>query len=235
MAKDWIERANGAFNAQARSFSKTISADFAGYAISAGEAAQLAAEYADFAAMIATTSDPSTRTSIAVSGRNMSRAVLAAHMRDIAARVRANSTIGTAAKLALGLTVPGARDAAPTGSSSAPPAMRPSVNIRSIVSNRVTVRLANDEQTRFARPPQVQGAEVFFAVADEPPVEAIAWRRGALTMSSKATFTLPVLPAGTTVWIAARWFNSRGQPGPLSQPVQTFAAGGVTLLPSLAA
>jgi len=38
----------------------------------------------------------------------------------------------------------------------------------------------------------------------------------------------PDVPPGTQVWLAASWYNPRGDNGPMSMPVSTYIGAGVS-------
>jgi hypothetical protein len=216
MAKDWIERRNDLFAAQARQFCETIAADPAAYQISAGDAALLLADYADFAAKQVLAEQPLTRTRVAVSARDAARKTLSRRMRDLGGRIRSNLSISTAAKLVLSLNIPGTTAVALPGA----PTTRPFVHIASVIGNVLTVRLKEEDSSRAGKPAYVIGAEVFYQFGEEPPTHGDGWRRGALTMSAKARIILPTVPPGTQMWICARWFNTHGS-GPASNVMST--------------
>src|SRR5438874_7596773 len=124
MAKDWIQRRNAEFCSQARVFSETIAADAAAYGIDPADAAALSAEYADFAAKYQAAAQPDTRTSSAVVARDDARKILARHMREMGARIRANPAVTSVMRIALTVAVPGSGERAPDGPPKTPPRVR---------------------------------------------------------------------------------------------------------------
>ena len=228
MGKDWIERRYEDFATQAKLFCETIAADAAAYQISPADAALLMDDYTAFAITQTAASLPSERTTIAVIERKAARRRLQDRMRDLGARIRANSTISDQAKAAITLSVPRERSSS-RGHGSAPDEA-PRVLVRSIVANMITVRLLPTATSgRRGKPRYAIGAELLYHAGEEPPHRVAGeWQRGGLTTSGTGRIVLPQTltskrPRGTRIWIAARWFNSHG-PGPISELVYTHLA-----------
>jgi hypothetical protein len=243
MGKDWIDRKNSIFAAQARTFSKTLNLDPSAYGVSSADAALLAADCAAYMVLDRRAEDPATRVMGTVNARNEARDRLAAGMRTIADRIRADRSISGAARIALGMTPPrAARAAAAAGRRTSAPASRPSVLVRRAVADLVTISLRDAAEPALrGKPAQFNGALLFTyaapagAVADaQPPADPDAWRFAGVTTSGRATIKLRPLPPGSQVWVCARWFNGRGI-GPVSLPAPSHVTSALTVYAAHAA
>lgn len=231
MAKDWIARRNGFLSQQARVFSQKIAADPGLYGIDPTEAAQLVAESEDFTAKYEATVRPGTRTSIAISGRDEARRVLTDHMRLVALRIRGNRAVTDEMRINLTMTVDGSAEPAPAGV----PKSSPQILVGDLRGNYLTIRLSELETASRGMPRQYRGAQIFMYADDgtKPPGDIAQWRLLGVVSKAKSVVTLPYLPPGTKVTLAARWFNRHGA-GPASMPVEVWT--GQTLpLPGLQA
>src|SRR5207253_1075965 len=97
----------------------------------------------------------------------------------------------------------------------------------------VRVQLADaDSPTHNRKPRRIAGAAIFCCLGDEPAAEAGPWRFVCNTTRTRFDVTLDAadVPRHCSVWIVARWFNSRGQLGPPSQPARSYILGGTPLL-----
>jgi hypothetical protein len=87
----------------------------------------------------------------------------------------------------------------------------------------VTVHLRDAaSSTRRGKPTGVVGATIFTAVGDQPPALPANWQYH--TYTTRATLRLDFnadVPNGAKVWICARWYNPRQEPGPTSAPAYT--------------
>lgn len=93
----------------------------------------------------------------------------------------------------------------------------------------VMIRLHGDEPSRRGRPVDVAGASIFSFVGDTPNDDPKAWRFETSTTKMSATidFASNVVP-GTKVWVAAFWFNSKSEAGPLSRPASALIGYGLS-------
>jgi hypothetical protein len=233
MGKDWIDRKNSIFAAQARTFSNTLNLDPSAYGVSSADAALLAAECAAYMVLDRRAEDTATRVKGTVNARNEARDRLAARMRTIADRIRADRSISGAARIALGMTPP--RAAAGGGRRTSAPASRPSVLVRRAVGDVVTISLRDAAKPALrGKPAQFNGALLFTYAAPagtadgQPPADPDAWRFAGVTTSGRATIKLRPLPPGSQVWVCARWFNGRGM-GPVSLPAPSHVTSALTV------
>lgn len=231
MATDWIKRSNSDFDGQARGFSNVLVAHAESYGIDPADAALLAAEFADFDAKYRAVLLPSTRTSIAVMERDSARQTLAAHMRLIAMRIRANPAVTGEMRVNLGMTVEGGAATA----LSTPPLSEPCILVGRFVSNWLTLTLRDSGSSTRGVPRGCTGAQIFMYVgrATNTPPDITKWQLVGTTSKAKTTIKLPFQPPGTCITLAARWYNSRGA-GPNSRTVEVWT-GPMFQMPALVA
>jgi hypothetical protein len=110
------------------------------------------------------------------------------------------------------------------------PGTRPSVKVVTVAGRNVAL-LVTDEltPTRRARPVGYAGYEIFSWVAssgnETPPADLEKWRYEGQSTRAEATIGYNAEDVGRTVIIVARWFNRKGQVGPVSDPVIAVVAG----------
>jgi hypothetical protein len=229
MAKDWIERGNLPFREQARAFSQRISDDPSRYGIDPADAALLASDYAAFDVCYRQTWEPLTRTTAAVIARDRARKALSKRMRALAAQMRANPAVTDAMRRELQMTVDGEAEPTPQH----PPKSRPWITIVSLINDQLTLSLKDSQRSGRGVPRHYSGAQIFMHPGERvrAPLDLTQWRLVGVTSKARTTITLPMLPAGSAITLAARWYNSHGA-GPSSQTTQTYV-GEILKIPSL--
>jgi hypothetical protein len=128
------------------------------------------------------------------------------------------------------------------------PMTQPELVIKSVMEQRLVLRVINlTEPGGYRRARMVGavaavgavgavGADVFVYIdrdnggaAAEPPVQVSA--RGGWQYAGRYSglfqLDLPAMPAGTPVFVVARWANRRGETGPLCRPIRVHMGGGV--------
>lgn len=167
--------------------------------------------------------EPTTRTKVAVEAKNIARAALRASARNLASLIDGTPTVTDDQKIALGIHV---RDTNPTPTPV--PDSAPQLAIVNTTGNVIQVRLSSIEVGKRGKPSKVRGATVYTFVGENPPVDNVGWQF--FGNSGRVNFEIEFsanLPAGTTVWITAGWYNPRGALGPLCAPVKAMLLGGV--------
>jgi hypothetical protein len=167
---------------------------------------------------LTTATNPATRTATAVAAKNTARAQLVADIRLLVRRIQATPSVTPAQKTSLGITVPDhVRTPVP------PPTTRPVLSVANISSRTLSIRLADETTpTRRAKPPGVDGAEVYsFAAAagTPPPADLTAWQYKGL--AKRADFNVPfdAGDVGKIGCVRAQWVSTRGANGPVSDEI----------------
>src|SRR5206468_714023 len=102
----------------------------------------------------------------------------------------------------------------------AAPTTRPVLAIANIASRTLTIRISDEATpTRRAKPPGVDGADVYSFIGTTPPGDLSAWTYKGLARNGE--FNVPY-NAGDVAQIAhlrAVWKNTRGVSGPIGDEV----------------
>ena len=201
-------------------FSGKIAADPPGFGFTAGGVVPLttaASEYSDAYNLVA---DPETKTRGVVADKDLKREILKAVLRSFIGQLQANPAITAQQKSDLGIPI---HDREP--SPIAAPASQPVLTVLGIVNDTDVVTRATDLLTgRRARPAGVAGTAYYTYVGENPPADIEQWRHEGL--SGKSQFTCAMRPedAGKLITIRARYYNAKGEFGPLSTPVTAVIA-----------
>lgn len=196
-----------------RNFCDQIVAKPMVFGLTAEQAAWYAALDEAYATDYNLSRNPTTRTPVQIKKKNEAKKALKAGARQLARIVRATPEVTNMERAQLGLTVP---DETMT------PAVRPSEPpvLSVLPSSGRTVRLRVRDKSapdRRGKPPGIAGAAVFSYVGEKLSERLGDWRfEGNMT---RPVFTIHLdaaVPAGARVWIAAMWYNTRGQAGPVS-------------------
>lgn len=193
------------------------------YGVGPALLADLADKQVAFAAAYAVVATPSTRTTGATLTKNQTRDTLKDVVRQAVLVVRGQRDLDGASLIDIGLSVPRARRrhiSAPTD--------WPEVTVTDVRGNKVTLLLSRrtEEGSALGRPRDVAGAQVY-ALAGEVASDAAVGPSGPWKFLGQATRTRPTfplgrdMPPGTKVWLTARWYNPRGETGPVAPPVST--------------
>ncbi len=193
------------------------------YGLDAAKATAYSTTQEAFATAFQIARDPSTRTRPNVAAKDAAKEELIAASRSIAKVVEGTPSVTDAQKIGLGLTVRKTPTPRPV------PADAPTVEVMSVNFRSVMIRLHGDEPGRRGRPTDVAGASIFSFVGDTPNDDPKTWRFETSTTKMSATidFGTDATP-GTKVWVAAFWFNSKSEAGPLSRPASTLIGYGLS-------
>lgn len=218
-----------------RNFSDQINASAPQFGLTPAQAADYSALNDGYAIAFSVATSPATNSKANVIVKNSAKAALKANARMLARLVRATPGVTNDQRSQLGLRVPD------TELTPAPrPADPPVVSILPSMGRIVRIRLRDKAAPmRNGKPPGIAGAVVMSYVApaqlppgspqeNEPSARMADW-----TFHGNATrrffdvrFDASV-PAGSKVWIAAMWYNPRGEFGPASPPQSTHIGSGV--------
>jgi len=109
-----------------------------------------------------------------------------------------------------------------------PPTSKPVVAIKSVEDRTVNFEMRDSATGRIARPVGVDGARIMTWVGDTPPDDFAEWKFEKQVTRTRESVTFPPTVAMLSkVWIAATWYNPKGQTGPFSSARWTNLAGGV--------
>jgi len=173
----------------------------------------------DFIARLTTTNDAETRTKAAVTRKNTSKRAVLARLRQLIRVIDAHPGVTDGMRVDLGLHV---RDVVPTPVPA--PATRPNV----LVDPDGAFRLGDETMTdRRAKPAGVVGAVILTKITEaavEVPPSADEAQFALLATRTRSAVPVPASAKGKTLWVFARWYNLRGELGPVSPPASTVIA-----------
>ncbi len=166
--------------------------------------------------------EPNIRSKAATITKNTARAQLRKQASTLITLISGTATVTEAEKIELGIAL--RRPASPTPI----PTTAPQIVILSVRGWTIKINLRDNDLVR--KPQGVVGAMLFsYASPDgsEPPSELTAWKFETITGKNFLELNFPnSLAAGTRVYLAAVWFNTRKQTGPASNLTATNLQGG---------
>jgi len=189
------------------------------FGLTASQATSFEALTNDFTARLLTATTPTTRTKGTVAAKNVSMSALQARASQLVRIITATPTVTPEQRIDLGLNV---KDPIPTPVP--PPFSRPLLRL----TPEGTLFLVDEyDPSRRSRPVGTRGALVFtkLAAPSDPPPAGIEQTSFAV-IATRGRVDLP-LPAGADskkLYAMARWFNERGELGPVSEMVATTIA-----------
>lgn len=215
----------------ATNFQDVTSTVPANWGLLAADATLLGTQVAAFASALTVATTPATRTKITVAQKDTAKAAMLVTLRGQVKRVQAFPGVTLAMREEAGLQPYNPPSPQPA------PASAPVLTVVAVLSNRQTIRIADQfTPTKRAKPFGVTCAQIFTyltAGPDElPPANIDAWTGQGTVARSGFTLEYPESAAGKTAWIVARWQNSKCQTGPLSTRATAIVLGpssGLTL------
>lgn len=221
---DFLPRRDGQLLAWAAGFGRGISEDPQSLGLTPAQADAYDSAYTAMAYEMHLASSGSTRTAAVVLQKSESTAALKSLARTLARIVRANPDVSANRRMQLGLD-PGNRAATKILA----PDASPDIQIKSVVGQRVTLRLYNTgEPSRSGIPRGTIGAQLFTCLSEDRPEADAFWQPQGLTSTARMMIEFPAsIRPGAQVWFAARWLSPRLKPGPMSSPVSTRVQGGI--------
>ncbi|XAM01410.1 hypothetical protein OT109_08445 [Phycisphaeraceae bacterium D3-23] len=219
--QDYLPHRDQELASWTRGMAKAVSASPESYGVTAAQAAAYDAAQRAYAEALTVATQPQTRTGPAVSRKNTARKTLIALSRRLEGIIQAYPGTTDAMRVDLGLTVrkPRAKMAAVT-------IERPSVRVVSAMGSRLTLRVGKHGGVGRARPDGARGYTWFYFLGERSPAALGGWSFGGNSIEPTVEVVLEGAEFGAPVWFTANWFNSRMQPGPMSNPVMTRVAGG---------
>ena len=214
MAKSISKMTDPELSLWANQAGATLSATPAAFRITVEQADTLAGRATAFTLALVAWNDPATRTPIASADRRAAREALLDYARYLTGAINTDPLTTDSQRDALGISA--RRRPTPVPVPTAVPLIDIEVSGRRIV----TVRLHADGNRR-GKPARVKGASLFTHVGPTPPADVDGWRFEGITTRTKVDLDFSAAAGGeaATVWIAANWFNERGQTGNVCAPV----------------
>lgn len=212
----------------ALNFSTKITASPTTYGLVSGQATAFAALYSAYNTALTIANTPATRTKSTVATKNTNKAAMVFSARSLAVIVQAYPSITPTLLTDLGLTI---RKTTPTPIG--PPTTKPIITPMTSTADAIYFRFS-DETTpdSRSRPFGSLGLELFVKVGDTPPVSiADCDLLGLYTKNTYGPGTRSCLAQfsgaqeGETAHFLARWYNRRGEVGPVSTLASHVIAG----------
>jgi hypothetical protein len=97
------------------------------------------------------------------------------------------------------------------------PTSFPDAFARSNTIRELTIEFRDHESTSRAKPHGVHGAEIRWAILDNPPKNVDELIHSDFDTRSPFTLEFKEEARGKTVWFCLRWENTRGEKGPWSE------------------
>lgn len=209
----------------AANFGLKITATPAVFGLTPAQATAFEAFRLSYANLLAKVLDPAQRTQVIVSQKDEAKRALRNNASELSKIIQGQATVTDAMKIDLRLNVRKSPTPIPV------PDEMPEMDILSVTGRTVKARLHSATIEHRRKPNGVSGANLWTFVGETPPEELSGWLFQGTTTRTLFEIEFPVtVEQGSKVWLAAAWFNPRGQTGPVSDPVSTFIQyGGVTL------
>lgn len=197
-------------------FSTRLTATPTAYGSDAATATAYAGLHADFEARLLTATTPATRTQAAVDAKNVSKKALVAKARQVIRTINGYAPLTSTQRVELGLNP---RDAVPTPVPA--PVTRPMLSVDPDGTLRIVDETMPDSK---AKPAGVAGALVFIKIDGEAPASVDEAKFAILATRFRSQIPLPEGSSKKTLWVLARWYNPRGELGPVSTLASTAIA-----------
>ncbi|HEY7090198.1 MAG TPA: hypothetical protein VH518_19025 [Tepidisphaeraceae bacterium] len=224
MPRDFYPREQAKILQFTENFRDLILAAPGDYGLSVAQAEAYRVTQENFALAYDRARDPSTRTRPAVAGKEDARVALEAATRLLARIIRAMPNVTDQMRINLGLSQPVIAKAALLPI----PDSRPVVLVVGNVGGGVQVRLRDSVSPRRGKPDGVAGASLFAYAGEAAPADMSLWQYKGSTTRPSANLDFRGATPGTHFWLAACWYNTRGQPGPVSMPVSIYLQSGMS-------
>ncbi len=192
--------------------------------ISLAQVTEYSDAFSDYATKLKAANGQTSRSGATVLAKNESKEALVALSREFAMTVQHFPGVTDEQRYAFGLTIPDTERSAVL-----PPAFAPDIDVFPANVLTVKIRLHNEQTLgRRGKPEGAIGATIFSYVGELPPAldDVKAWKFEMNTGETTAEITFPsTVPAGSTVWITATWYNRRGEQSPATPAVNVNLPG----------
>ena len=156
----------------------------------------------------------------AAATKTTARSAAEAVIRPLAAQWQANPAVTDALRAQLGITI-----AKTTHTPSPVPATRPELNADTSQRLQITLNFHDTGSTNKAKPAGVRGCQIWEQIGGTAPLDLTGMSFFATVTRTPGVLTFPATDAGKTVYIIARWENTTGQSGPLSEVLSAVVPG----------
>lgn len=224
MNKPWYSLSDAALLIWLQNFSQRLTSGPAGFHITTEQATLMAGKVTSFESALSAWSNPITRTPIASENKQVARTEAVEVARNLVAAINTNPLTTDAQRDELGIKLRNPPTPVPV------PSETPELDVISV--NGRTVNMRVHSATEHGRKPDgVAGANVWTFVGDVPPDELTGFFFWGLSTRNLFEVTFPnTVEPGSKVWFAAGWVNSKGQVGPVCDPVSTHVQfGGLSM------
>jgi hypothetical protein len=168
--------------------------------------------YITFAANYKKASEPETRTPSAIVGKTDSRKAFEKAQRIlIKTYITYNPDVTNADRVCLGLPIH-----KNTRTPVKIPTKYPAFFVDTSVLRLIKIHFYDDETLRKAKPEGVRGAEIRWAILDEPPIKENDLTQSVFDTHTPHTLVFNENHRGKTIYLCLCWENTRGQKGPWS-------------------
>jgi hypothetical protein len=215
MASDYIPNEDGQALTWMQTFSAGITASPATYDLVAADATAIDAAVDAFAAAYAISSNPATRTPVAINTKDEKRAEAEAICRQYASQIKVNNGVTDSNKIAIGVR-PVNTERTPVGQPTTSPLLNIVANTPGVQELRYADSLTPDSG---AKPEGVGSLQLFVAVDTAPATDPEAADFQAAHTRNPVRVEFDAADDGKVATYFARWANAKGEVGPWSLPV----------------
>ena len=221
MATTYLPTREAEFLDFCESMHRNLAADPVAFGTTAERVGEYQITLTRFAEAYAAATDPATRTRPMIERKTEAKKTLVRSTQSIVRQIQARPETTDEQRRLLGITVP---DRKPTPHST--PTEMPDMQMVMAVRHSLELQIRRPDGGR-GRPPGTLGANVYYAVSPNVPTLQTGWTHAGQATRMTTQITLPLsTPPGATVWIAACYYNGRGENGPLSDAITTNLPGG---------
>jgi hypothetical protein len=204
-----------------QNYSATLTASPATYGVLPADATALSSLVTGFANAYTEASDPNTRTKPKIVAKDLAKAQLIASLRSLSQRIQNNPAVSAEKKSELGLPI---WDREP--STVPAPSTRPVISLVAAAGNLQLLRVVDETTpTSKAKPEGVAGVEIYAWIGETPPAELSQWQSKGLFTRSSFEISYTSEDAAKQATLMARWYNAKGEYGPVSEPITALVAG----------
>lgn len=193
-------------------FATLITADPPRYGLQASDASVIQSNFDEFQTAYGLATDPATRTIVTVAAKDEEKAGFLSLARSYAAIIRANQGVSNDDKVALGLNIPD-----PTPTPIPAPTSYPVLTIPLAGVGQQYLSVADQfTPTTKAKPFGVAGMLLYRKVGATPAVNMDGAEVIGIVTRADSIISTAGVTAGQITSYAGKWFNRKGELGPLS-------------------